>query len=281
MTGRAPRGFPVFLAAACAVLLGVPGRRAEAQRPCASAALPRRSANSAVLSLEAAAVGKRDTLAQVRICLALPQGKRVGSFHLEIDYDSTRARALRASPASGGAQVANTLIAGQVSIAGAAPAGFGRGVLSTITFRRRAGTVGPMRLTLRELNGTDGGSIAATARAIGIGTWTVPAPTVNAADAPVLEKVEPSTAEIVPGGVAEVIIRGQGFTPTGNVVMLGSAVLGELRSTDGTTLRLLVPNAWPSSGEAPPRVIETGDYSLQIRNTRGVSNTILLTLVHP
>jgi hypothetical protein len=64
-------------------------------------------------------------------------------------------------------------------------------------------------------------------------------------------------------------------------VMFGPAVLGELRSPDGTTLRLLIPNSWPSSGEAPPRQIDAGRYAIQIRNTRGLSNSLLLTLVNP
>lgn len=235
---------------------------------------------SPALWLEPVTAAKRDTIVRVRVCLALPAAQKVGSFHLEVEYDSLIVRATAASAAPGGTQVANTLVAGRVAIAGAAPSGFVRGTVNTISFRRRGTALGTLQLSLRELNGVDGTSLVMHTTVHGIGAPRA-TPALARDAAPALDKLAPARTTIVPGGVAEVMIHGRGFTSEGNVVMFGPAVLGELRSSDGVTLRLLVPNSWPSSGEAPPRLIEAGEYAVQIRNTRGVSNALLLTLVNP
>ena len=267
-----------FLRSAVAGLLLLSTRGAEVLSAQAGCPTTVPTGQPARLSLAAVAGTTRDTVTVVRLCLALPPGIKVGSFHLEITYDSLRARATVARPAPSGTQAANVLVPGLVAIAGAAPAGFARGTLSTIVFRRRGGAVGGMRVTLLELNAVDGSSLLSRAVAQGLGVLT-PSPTLTAA--PVLERLDPATTAIVPGGVAQVMIHGRGFTSTGNVLMFGSAVLGDLPSSDGSTLRLLVPNAWPSSGEAPPRVIDAGVYSIRVRNTRGLSNSISLTLTSP
>ena len=265
---------PIVVGCLTLATLGAEALRAQAGCPTTVPA-----GSPARVSLTTVAGARHDTLTKVRICLAFPPGMTVGSFHLEISYDSLRATATATQAASTGTQAANLLVPGKVAIAGAAPTGFAHGTLHTITFRRRGGAVGAMQLTLIELNAVDGGSLLPRAVVLGLGGASTPA--AARAAAPVLARLEPSTTALVPGGVAQVMIHGSGFTSTGNVVMFGAAVLGELPSSDGSTLRLLVPNAWPSSGEAPPRVIDPGVYPIRVRNTGGLSNTISLTLTIP
>jgi hypothetical protein len=252
------------------------GRAVHAQNACVGAMRPPRPR----LFLETVPKSASDSVVHVRVCLAAQPGVRAGSFHLVIDYDSTATRAVTARARGGAPQAANTTVPGRVSIAGASPSGLEQGLLSTVTFKAGTGRWN-MRLRVLELNATDGSPMltretpSSTPRAAAASTAT------HATSAPRLERLEPAQATLQPGTIPEVIIHGSGFTPEGNILTLGPSVLGELRSTDGVTLRLLLPATWPSSGEAPPRVIPAGVHALTIRNTRGLSNPIPLTLVTP
>ena len=90
----------------------VVGAQGSGVAGCVSAS---RAASRVRLYLEPVAVAKRDRVQQVRICLGLPSGTQVGSFHLELEYDSTIARATGAQPAPQGTQATNTLVSDRKS----------------------------------------------------------------------------------------------------------------------------------------------------------------------
>jgi hypothetical protein len=104
----------------------------------------------------------RDTVMTASVCV-LPgaaAAAKIGSYHGELRFDSTRARVLRVAKPAGGVRVENTGVSGVVKFAGAEPTGFAPGQLLSIVFRVR--TPGPppaLQLKMIELNGTDGTSL--------------------------------------------------------------------------------------------------------------------------
>ena len=104
----------------------------------------------------------RDTVMTASVCVlpATAGTGKIGSYHGELHFDSTRARVLRVQKPAGGVRVENTGVSGVVRFAGAEPSGFAPGQLLSVVFRvRTPGTNAPMRLKMIELNGTDGTSL--------------------------------------------------------------------------------------------------------------------------
>lgn len=271
--------------AACAALAGVAvaDARPQAKAPCAGAAAA--TATSRV-SLEAAAFAAADSTRAVRVCLRPARGTQVGSFHLVIEYESTAVRALRFSPGVSGSEVANLTHAGRADVAGAAPSGFARGVLLQLDFaradgRRTGDPLGTMIVRLLELNGTDGANLVSHSAVAGLDAGgrsgqpraaAATAAAVVVSRAPHIDRLEPSRAPIAPGAPVQVMIHGSGFRPEGNLVLLGDVAIGELSSSDGATLRLLLPDALPSRAEVPPRRLVPGSYDIRVRTGAGTSN---------
>lgn len=260
------------------------GQAAPCRAPKASATLSR-------ISLEAPSARRGDTLHTVRVCLHPARAVAVGSFHIVIEYDSTLVRAVRFVQGRSGTMVANLTRPGRTDVAGADPGGFTPGELLAVVFADAHGAkraAPAMVLRLLELNTTRGASLIARATAAGIG---VP----KASQAPVAEPLAPKSAETPhidslvpprakvagPGGLVPVTIHGSGFHPKGNIVLLAGTAIAELPSTDGTSLRLMLPSALPSTGEVPPRVLGAGRYEIRVRTSAGTSNPMQLTLETP
>lgn len=74
---------------------------------------------------------------------------------------------------------------------------------------------------------------------------------------------------VSPGDV--ITVRGSGFTPTGNAVEIGSAVVGNLSSLDGKTIRFQAP---APAGESFIRGVRI--YWASVSNANGRSNSISL-----
>jgi hypothetical protein len=92
-----------------------------------------------------------------------------------------------------------------------------------------------------------------------------------------LESVTPSSA--TPGEPITVVIKGTGFTPTGNTVRFGRIEVTNISSTAGGTLiRVSVPTEFPATGEVPPKQIGPGDFPISVRNSRGSSNELAFVL---
>ena len=82
---------------------------------------------------------------------------KIGSYHGELHFDSTAVTVARVDKAEGGVRVENATLKGQVNFAGASPAGFPGRALVTVVLKVGQPAVKPaLRLTIKELNTTDG-----------------------------------------------------------------------------------------------------------------------------
>jgi hypothetical protein len=242
------------------------------------------------VSLEAPPVRRGDTLHTVRVCLHPARSVSIGSFHVVLEYDSTRFRAVRFVQGRSGTMVANLTRPGRTDVAGASPSGFEAGELLSVVFadahRSKRAPVA-MVLRLLELNATQGESLLASADAAGIGTLKssppVPEPLrPKSAETPHIDSLVPARAKTAgPGGLVPVTIHGSGFHPDGNVVLFAGAEIAELQSADGTSLRLVLPSSLPATGEVPPRMIGAGRYEIRVRTSTGTSNPMEFTLETP
>ena len=110
-----------FIAASMLLASAAAGRQPA---PCrahkASAALSH-------VSLEVPPVRRSDTLHVVRVCLHPARSVSIGSFHVVLEYDSTRFRAVRFVQGRSGTMVANLTRPGRTDVAGASPGGFAPG----------------------------------------------------------------------------------------------------------------------------------------------------------
>lgn len=100
---------------------------------------------------------------------------------------------------------------------------------------------------------------------------------------PRLTALAPDTVSLIPGNVTEVDLRGSGFDSNRiapqNTVRIGALVLRAVPSTaNGTRIRVAIPDAVPSGGEAPPAPWSTGRYPVSVSTPGGTSDTILLSI---
>ena len=103
-----------------------------------------------------------DTLVRATVCVVPASGgaASIGSYHGELHFDSTAVSVVKVEKPAGGVRVENANLKGQVNFAGAAPAGFpGRGLVTVVLRVRRPGSALALRLTMKELNSTDGKSL--------------------------------------------------------------------------------------------------------------------------
>ena len=100
---------------------------------------------------------------------------------------------------------------------------------------------------------------------------------------PRISRLEPSSVRLIRGNVTEFDIRGSGFdtsrTSPGNTVRIGQVVLNSVPSSaNGTLIRVAVPDAVPSGGEAPPSPWMGGRYPVSVRTRAGISDTLFLVI---
>jgi Rieske Fe-S protein len=100
-----------------------------------------------------------------------------------------------------------------------------------------------------------------------------------AAALPTISSVTPTSG---PAGAAypvELTISGKNFADSTNVVTFGPVTITSVRSTNGGT-RIVVqaPKAMPSTGEVPPMPLMTGEYTVRVATTAGVSNPVTFNL---
>lgn len=103
-----------------------------------------------------------DSLVRAAVCVVPSRAGadiKVGSYHGELHFNPAIYTVTAVEKAGGGVRVENANIAGQVNFAGAAPQGFPGGALVTVVLRVRGGQRPALRLTMKELNTTDGRSL--------------------------------------------------------------------------------------------------------------------------
>lgn len=130
--------------------------------PCAS----RKASASVEAFIVVPPMRARDTVVTAAVCVVPPRTAgsesmtKIGSYHGELYFDSTKVKVLRVEKPPGGIRVENTKLRGQLNFAGAEPGGFPVGPLINVVLRvSKPGARPAMRLKLRELNATDGTSM--------------------------------------------------------------------------------------------------------------------------
>lgn len=101
---------------------------------------------------------------------------------------------------------------------------------------------------------------------------------------PHLASLSPDSVRLIAGNVIEVELRGARFdtsrTDPGNTVRIGLLVLRSVPSrAGGTRIRVAIPDAVPSGGEAPPAPWMGGRYSVSVTTRAGTSETLQLAIM--
>ena len=246
-------------------------------------------------------VASRDSVVDARICLRMRDPRvRIGSYHGIVTWDSTKAKLMEVEKGRMGMRLENTTRPGVVDFAGAFPAGFDdRAALTLKLSLTRAGKLPPLTLHMFELNEVSGTILTSTLQVTGYPSTVKTNPGVRKDTAAIargrtsatdsekkrLPVGTTSTVQITsvapaqPTVGSEVVIRGKGFTPTGNLLQFGRIEIRDLPSADGGTLiRFAIPTEMPARGEVPPKVVGAGEYTVVVRNARGVSNAFRFTV---
>ncbi|MBT8397373.1 MAG: IPT/TIG domain-containing protein [Gemmatimonadetes bacterium] len=96
---------------------------------------------------------------------------------------------------------------------------------------------------------------------------------------PVIASVFPSSGRAGEAYPIQVTVEGTGFEEEGNIVTFGGIPVEDLEASDGgTRIRFWVPKEFPSKGEAPPQIIEPGEYSIIVTTKAGTSEPVAFTL---
>ncbi len=94
---------------------------------------------------------------------------------------------------------------------------------------------------------------------------------------PHIEELSPDSGWAGPDYPIELLIRGTGFTETGNEVRFGPVTLHDVPSRQGV-IRLDVPKEVRTASEVPPMVLLPDEYEVQVINRRGSSNIVIFRL---
>ena len=238
--------------------------------------------------------GPRDTIVEMRACLS-GAGKRIGSFHAIIQFDTTRARAISIAAPRFGTVVHNESRPGHIAFAGATPAGFEDGPVLLVALRlARAGRTPPVSLDVKELNSTEPKSMLAQAHVHG---WpsTRTAQLAQKAEArrqrggkvsvraapptapPVIERITPQSFPADTSIPPMIEIVGRHFAAEGNVIRIGPGQIRSVTSANGgTIIRFLLPRRIVVADEAPPMQVGPGDLEIRVRTVRGESNAVTI-----
>ena len=125
-----------------------------------------------------------------------------------------------------------------------------------------------------------------------IGVWTVmvscrvPGGAATPATAPRLTAVVPDTVRVGGDDLAVFELLGTGFdtsrTEPRNTVHIGSLTLNAVPSTEGgTRIRVTLPAAVPSGGEAPPAPWRSGRYAVQVVTPAGGGDSLWVHVATP
>ena len=101
----------------------------------------------------------------------------------------------------------------------------------------------------------------------------------NAAGAPIIDRIEPTSGPAGEDYPIDLTIYGSGFTEADNVVHFGSVTISNRPSTnDGTQITLVVPKVRPGTGEVAPFVLLPGEYPVTVTTRHGTSEPLVFRL---
>jgi hypothetical protein len=97
--------------------------------------------------------------------------------------------------------------------------------------------------------------------------------------APSITSLAPDVGRAGEAYPIDVTVVGTGFSEEGNIVTFGGISVEGLPSTeDGTRITFRVPKAVPSTGEAPPMVLDPGEYEVTVTTSGRTSEPVVFTL---
>jgi hypothetical protein len=225
--------------------------------------------------LEADAVGPRDSVAHVRLCLGGAVAEtRVNSVSARIVVDTAFGRVVDVdrSPAPTVVARADTAT-GMVLVAGAASSAIANGSLVSVRVRMlRPGTVPKISVVLTEMNGPTGTSLVTRANVAGLDLRCAGAQ-------PAVLEILPPAASADPGEPLDLRINGCGFSADKNTVAFGDLRVPNIKSSDGGThIRVVIPKQTRATSEVAPMPLGAGQYDVTVNNGQGTSNAKRVTL---
>jgi hypothetical protein len=225
--------------------------------------------------LESDAIGPRDSVTRVRLCLAgATADTRVNSLSARIVVDTAFGRVVDIDRPSAPAIVARADTSkGTVLVAGAASNGVADGSLVTVRVRMlRPGTLPRVSIVLTEMNSPTGTSLVTRANVANLDAKCAGAQ-------PAVFEVLPPAISADPGEPIDLRINGCGFSADKNTVKFGDLTVSNIKSSDrGTHIRVVIPKQTRATSEAAPMPLGAGDYDVTVNNGRGTSNAKRVTL---
>lgn len=225
--------------------------------------------------LETDAVGSRDSIAHVRLCLTgATAGVRVNSLSARVVVDTAFGRVVDIERATAPSVVARAdTAAGTVLVAGAASNGIADGSIVSVRVRLlRPGTLPKISVVLTEMNGPTGTSLVTRVNVAGLEAKC-------AGVQPALFEALPSTASADPAEPLDLRINGCGFSPDKNTIRFGDVTVQNVKSTEGGThIRIVIPKQTRATNEVAPMPLGAGEYDVTVNNGRGTSNAKRVTL---
>jgi hypothetical protein len=252
----------MFAALALAAAIAAPS-------PCAA------SGTALKFYLETDAIGPRDSIARVRLCLGgATADARVNSLSARVVVDTAFGRVVDVERATAPSVVARAdTTAGTVLVAGAASNGIADGSLVSVRVRLlRPGTLPKISVVLTEMNGPTGTSMVTRVTVAGLDAKCAGAQ-------PALFEVLPPTMSADPAEPLDLRINGCGFSADRNTVKFGDVTVQNIKSSDGGThIRVVIPKQTRATSEVAPMPLGAGEYDVTVNNGRGTSNAKRVTL---
>ena len=231
----------------------------------------------------------RAKTANVTVCItAAARQLAFASYQGVVTFDSLLASVDSVVQHGAGMRTSNAATAGTLRFAGASAAGMKSGAILTMRLAlKRPGRVPAITLSMSELHGANGASLAQQLWVQGKAPARVAARTPNNDGKLVgvapdtvprlisLDRESVSNTVLTSGEVVMVTIRAENLDPTNNVLEFGRVRITNVRSDNGgQILRFSVPTTQHTGGEAPPMPLSPGDYLITVQTTRGKTNAL-------
>jgi hypothetical protein len=232
-----------------------------------------------------------DTTVVLQVCLTHRDGEPpIGSYHLELSYDSTAGHVVSVHMPSDGMRVNNAERPGKVSLAGASPTGFGNGAVAAVTLRLKLiGSDLLPRLAALEVH-----SVASQVVVPRVWVYRIGSPAEDRSRAispvrddrigtcpnamPTIVRVDPKSLLRTKQRGAHIRISGCGFSAQGNTVLIGPLSITGLRSKNGTLIDVILPRPRPQSRGIPATILSRGANSITVKNASGTSNSSIIVI---